>query len=210
MTQGLNERPAVVAALGDLEGVVDWIHANTAGLKLVGDRQRRAAYGCLDLAIEHQAAILILARAGAYASMLALARVQYEAFIRGGWLARCATEAEFENFARTDRIDKTLAEMTAAFETKVQHEGDTLVAFLHRSKKALNGFTHTGKHAITRRFGAGEIGSHYNEADVMLGVRLAQAVGLFAVLEMATYAGAEDLGRAALSVAKRVAPNPGT
>ena len=59
-------------------------------------------------------------------------------------------------------------------------------------------------------FRAGEIGSYYNEADVMLGVRLAQAVGLFAVLEMATYAGAEDLGRAALSVAKRVAPNPGT
>ena len=95
--------------------------------------------------------------------------------------------------------------MTAAVEADIQNERGTLVKFLQSSKHAMHGFTHTGKHAISRRFYGRELGSYYSEEDVVRGIRLALALGVFAVCEMTAHAGAEGVARSALELAKTVA-----
>ena len=55
---------------------------------------QRLAEGCLDVALEHHRAIVLLISHALYGSAFALIRLLFEAYMmRGLWLHRCASEA---------------------------------------------------------------------------------------------------------------------
>jgi len=82
--QHLNAQNALI----ELESVVTWIDQQTSGVTLPADDRTLLVVGCLDVAIEHQAAIALLARTELYGSAFALLRVLMESLVRALWLHR--------------------------------------------------------------------------------------------------------------------------
>jgi len=69
-----------------------WIQQRIDGLTLANPCKRsHLSAACLHASIEHGIAIFVLVNDGLHGSALALVRLQLEAYIRGIWLAECAT-----------------------------------------------------------------------------------------------------------------------
>ena len=67
------------------------------GLALANPSKRsHLSSACLITAIEHGIAILVLIDEGLHGSALALVRLQFEAYVRGTWLAQCAGDNEVD------------------------------------------------------------------------------------------------------------------
>lgn len=62
----------------------------------------QAAAGCLLIAQDHHHAIVVLLASRIYASVFALIRIQFEAYIRGEWLSLCASDLEVTKFLHGD------------------------------------------------------------------------------------------------------------
>jgi hypothetical protein len=93
----------------------------------------RVAASCLAIAQDHHHAIVVLLDHALFASSFALLRCEFEAYVRGEWLALCATDEEVEAFSNGDepppmrRMLEAL-ENTAAFAEKnsLSNQGEIL------------------------------------------------------------------------------------
>src|SRR5689334_5497560 len=94
----------VAAARRELEGVIGWIDQRVTSLNFADHPRNYIAAACFDMALEHQAAVAVLAQSELYGSMHALLRVEAEAVLRGMWFARCATDDEIESFKAGDGL----------------------------------------------------------------------------------------------------------
>ena len=77
---------------------VEWLRQQVHEKQLPATVRVRAAGGCLALAQEHHHSIVFLVAHKLYGSAFALVRLAFEAYVRGGWLALCASDTAVENF----------------------------------------------------------------------------------------------------------------
>jgi len=180
---------AEYAALNEL---VKWINDQTAGLTLPTDERSMLAQGCLDVALEHQAAIAILHAAELPGSMLALLRVLSESLVRGLWIHECATDAELEKFKK-GRLDKSFDALVQEYESKIDTPAGVLSGFKLSAWKQMNDFTHTGFLQVTRRHAPGRLGPNYPESDLSKALGVAGALGLIAAGQLIAMADRSDL-----------------
>jgi hypothetical protein len=89
---------AVAVYIRSLQQLTLDIDAALRGRYLPATPRDRLAFGCLDLAVEHQSGIAVLADQPLWGPTFALLRIQFEAFIRGVWLARCAADDQLAWF----------------------------------------------------------------------------------------------------------------
>ena len=176
----------------ELVQVIAWIDQYTSGLSFPTDDRTMLALGCFDVAIEHQAAIALLAGASLHGSAFALLRVLAESLIRGLWLLSCATEGELEKFKR-GKLDKTFATLINEFETKIGTPAGVLTNFKETAWDALNGFTHTGFHQVSRRHSPGRVEGNYPEQEVTKALGVAGALGLIAAGQLIGMSGQTQL-----------------
>ena len=176
----------------ELVQVIAWIDQYTSGLSFPTDDRTMLALGCFDVAIEHQAAIALLAGASLHGSAFALLRVLAESLIRGLWLLSCATEGELEKFKR-GKLDKTFATLINEFETKIGTPAGVLTNFKETAWDALNGFTHTGFHQVSRRHSPGRVEGNYPEQEVTKALGVAGALGLIAAGQLIGMSGQKQL-----------------
>jgi len=126
------------------------------------DNRIKVSTSLLDLSIEHNRGIIILINnAAADAAAFALLRPQIDAFLRGVWYGRCATEEQIESFvSRKDEPPKNHILIG-----KIQELPDFKSGELKRSideiKSHLNDYTHGGTTQMKARFSNGEIGSSF-------------------------------------------------
>jgi hypothetical protein len=191
-------------ALRELTDLARWIN-DRYRIQLPTDRRARMANGCFDAALEFQAAIQLLATHELYGSMLALVRVLFEAFIRGSWLARCATDEQLEHFLAHDDIPKTFDTLVVEVECAIGNQLGTLLALKRNAWGMMNSFTHTGMLQIACRNSEGTTGANYTADDVETALRLAGVLGLLSAIEMATTAGNEALALETLERANQFA-----
>ena len=109
---------------------------------------------CLDVSLEHQAAIALLHASELYGSSLALLRSETEALVRGLWLQHSATEEDLERFKR-GKVKQDFQELIDGFEQKTGDGPGVLSGLKERAWKAMNGFTHTGYIQVSRRHSPG-------------------------------------------------------
>lgn len=159
--------------------LIAWIDANTSGVTLPADERTMLAVGCFDVTIEHQAAVALLGDAALHGSSFALLRVLAESLVRGLWLLHCATDAELAAFKK-GRIDKSFATLIAEFEAHIGTPSGVLSGFKASAWQALNGFTHTGFHQVSRRHTAGRVEGTYPDHEVAKAYGVAGALGLVA------------------------------
>ena len=175
----------------ELVQLIGWIDQNTSGLSFPTDDRTMLALSCFDIAIEHQAAIALLAGASLYGSAFALLRVLVESLVRGLWLQSCATDAEIEKFKR-GKLDKTFAKLAEEFETKIETPSGVLSNFKATAWDALNGFTHTGFHQVSRRHSVGRVEGSYPDHEVAKAFGVTGALGLIAAGQLIAMSGHEE------------------
>lgn len=190
---------AETAALWEL---VLWIDQRTDGFVIEATERNSLAAGCFNVALEHQSAIAQLSQLERYVSCLALLRSLLEATVRGMWLHRCATESELRRF-QAGKIDKSFASLVSEVEAAIEDYDDrVLSAAMSSSWKALNGFTHTGMHMVSRQFGPGRLGASIDGDEVAIALGFAGALGLIAALQLFQLSGTKDAQVAATFIEK--------
>ena len=168
-----------VAEHAKLLDLIAWIDQHTSGVTLPADERSLLAIGCFDVAIEHQASIALLHSSQLYGSALALLRVLAESLVRGLWLLQCATDTQLRKFIK-GKLDKTFAELVTEIEANMGTPNGVLSGFKATGWSALNGFTHTGFHQVSRRHSPGKVEGSYSEDELANALGVAGALGLIA------------------------------
>lgn len=187
------------AALWEL---VLWIDQRTEGFAIEATERNSLAAGCFNVAIEHQAAIAQLCQLNRYVSALALLRSVLEALVRGMWIHRCATDRELNRFKK-GKIDKNFADLVSEVEAAIEDYDDRVLSNVLRSSwKALNGFTHTGMHMVSRQLAPGRLEASIDGEEVAVALGFAGALGLIAALQLFQLTGNQDAEVAATFIEK--------
>lgn len=174
-----------------LEGLILWIDENTSGATLPGDERALIVCGCIDSAIEHQAAIVLLHNSKLYAPMFALLRVLAEAVIRGLWLQHCATDNELNKF-KTKGIERHLGGLIQDIESTIDSPNGALSKLKLSGWSALCDFTHTGIGQVSRRHHPGRIEANYLPDDIVQALNLAGALGLISAGQLIAMSDRQD------------------
>ena len=172
--------------------LIVWIDQHTSGLTLPADERSLLAAGCFDVALEHQGAIAVLYNAQLHGSAFALLRVLAEALVRGLWLLNCASETELQKFKK-GKVDKTFDELVKEVEATFGATNGALSGFKKSAWAALNGFTHTGFHQVSRRHTAGRVEGSYPDQELAKALGVAGALGLIAGGQVIAMSGHHEL-----------------
>jgi hypothetical protein len=156
------------------------------GLSLEGNDKDRAAAGCLQISIDHHAAIELLIEYGHRGSAAALVRPQFEAFLIGAWLHRCATDQKARKFLE-DKNPPKLTAMIGELET-YDYVKCGLSILNQKIWKGLCSYTHTGGLHVARRLTPTKIIANYSDEEMMDMLEVSNLVALIASYEISELA----------------------
>ena len=141
----------------------------------------RAAGSCFSIAQDHHRAIVVLLGERLYASCFALLRVEFEAYVRGEWLALRATDTEVSSFLNGNEPPK-IGVLLAALETTEAFKSRRLTQIKKVNWSALCGYTHTGGIHVQRWNTSDGIEANYSAEEILEVLRFADIVASLAVL----------------------------
>lgn len=170
------------------ENAVRWMEVCTKlidGLEIGRSINNRVAASLLHLSIEHQKAICVLVGVGnVTGSAFALVRPEFEAYIRGVWFNRCASEKQVNSFV-AGNDPAPLNEQIRSIE---KTQGFTHGALMMQKKqlwKHLNDYTHGGASQVKARNRENEIVSNYHKDHVNWLLNKSADISFLSCLEMA-------------------------
>lgn len=148
-------------------------------------------------------AILVLVGEGLCGSALALMRLQFEAYVRGIWLAQCACDSEVDKAGQDEfpKIDR----MIEALEKPGVLQSSILSTIKSGGWQALNSLTHTGYQQIGPRLNKDGIGSYFDDDQIRKALLWAEAWTILSAVGFAGLAKNDQLALALLSRAGLVA-----
>jgi hypothetical protein len=123
------------------------------------------------IALEHQEAIVLLARRGLSGSAFALVRPVFEILYRAAWICACAKPAEVDRIKAGKFTFPMMGDMVAEIDAK--HGFDFFKGFKASSWNEQNDFTHTGKLQIGSRLTRDDLQAAY--PDEMIAIQVATA-----------------------------------
>ncbi len=90
--------------------LIQWLDEHVYDLNLIEDAHSRSrlAVSCFYVALEHHRAIVLLISHNLHGSARPLIRILFDAFIRGLWLYRCASDDDLEYFKKKDKLKKEI------------------------------------------------------------------------------------------------------
>ncbi len=163
------------------EEIIRWLDKKIDGINIPADTNLILAGACLDMAGEHHKSIILLIANNLTGSAFALLRSQFEAYIRGNWIFKCAYEDEIKEFKIGNaprNIQKLINDLeeTRTFNTRI----------ISRSKESIwkifNGFTHTGIEQISNRILAETIEPDYSYTDICQAVDFSNSLGFLSAI----------------------------
>jgi hypothetical protein len=181
---------------------VEWLRQQVDEKQVPATTRVRAAGACLALAQEHHHSIVFLVEHKLYGSAFALVRLAFEAYVRGEWLALCATDASVQSFLtgqEPPKMDSLLAELerTPAFSESV------LSTVKAKSWRAMCDYTHTGGRHAQRWNTADAIEACYEDVEICEVLSFAEAIGSLSVIGLATLADDSELALRVLEKVKQ-------
>lgn len=137
-----------------------------------------------------------------------MARVLFEAVVRGLWLRRCASTEELEGF-KMGLLEKSFHEISEEVDKKLGMNGyASLRGIKSRSWSNMNDFTHTGIMHVSRRLRPETIEANYKDAEIASVLGIATRIGTMARLELIQLAKADELIEEVLPhLAKIISPS---
>jgi hypothetical protein len=175
----------------------EWLRLAVHERELPANYRTRAAAACLAIAQDHHHAIVVLLDARLYASVFALVRVTFEAYIRGEWLALCATDAEIDGFLKGEEPPK-LGVLLAAIEATPAFNEKMLSQIKKNTWASMCAYTHTGGLHVQRWNTEDGIEPNYSVGEVLEALRFADIIASLSVLGALTLAGDDAMAEQVL------------
>jgi hypothetical protein len=179
-----------------------WLDEQVAGVTLPGERRVRMAAICFGVAQEHHAAIVALlgAEPALPSSAFALGRPLFEAYVRGTWLAHCASDDDLEEFWRgeTPGMPKLL---TAIEQFQDDDEPKRLREIYNSSWSSMCGLTHGGSEHHLRWSSGSVLEPAYSTEDLSRLLNFSCRLGLVSV------AGLAQLSKDGADLCRRILEN---
>ena len=179
-----------MSTLSNAEELVAFIATATHEIKMPGTLRSRVATACLGVALDHHHAITVLVRVGRFASAFSLTRIQFESFLRGSWIAQCATDEQVEKFSGTwepPRVD----EMIEALEKRPGYDNKRISSLKSLAWKSMNAYTHTGGLQIQRWQTESSVEPHYELSEIEEVLRFSNLFAALAAIELVGVSGSE-------------------
>lgn len=157
------------------------------GLDISSTPQRRVAAALFHLCTEHQQAVHTLTNHGLIGSAFALLRPQFEAYVRGVWYHRCATDAQLNAFitgAEPPKIGPLLFDIRKI----ADFNSESLIATKTKVWRVLNEFTHGGSVQVRARITPVEIRQNYKAIHIADMLRWSSILSLLGYVGMAAIA----------------------
>lgn len=154
----------------------------TQELAVPNDDRSRLSLALLQLAQEHHANIVLLLEHRQYGSAFALVRPLYEAFVRGVWAARIATDNDLVLYQDDQQFG--LKQLAAKVAKQTQFEGTNFEQIVGRTLNAMHSYTHNGYLASVRRLSSDAIEPAYEMAEIREVLGFAQLFGVLATAEI--------------------------
>lgn len=132
-----------MSTLANAEKLVDFIATTTHELVMPATLKSRVATACLGVTLDHHHGITVLVANRRFTSAFALARAVFESFLRGTWVAHCASDEQIEKLStgwELPKIDSLLTEI----EANSGYDSKTLSAIKASAWKSMCSYTHTG------------------------------------------------------------------
>lgn len=181
-------------ARGKSMRLVEWLAMQVGGIHLDSDIRTRTAAVCFGVAQEHHAAMvtLLILKQPMYASVFALARPLFEAYVRGMWLALCATDEQVDRYLEGKIPDA--ASLITALE---KQQGGSYVSNLRKiyksSWRSMSGMTHAGAEHLSKWSNGQVLEPAYTDDDIGRILDFAARVGVLATAGLALLAKKEDV-----------------
>jgi hypothetical protein len=163
---------------------VEYLRLSLHDRDIPANHRVRAAAGCLAIAQDHHHAIVLLLEHRLYASSFSLIRVAFEAYVRGEWLALCASDAEIEQFLNGEEPPK-IDRLLSALEGMPAFTEQVLSKIKKRRWKAMCAYTHTGGLHVQRWNTAAAIEPNYSSDEILEVLQFAEIIASLAVLGVA-------------------------
>jgi hypothetical protein len=145
-------------------------NARIDGSPLDASTRKRVSATLLHLSLEHHGAIQLLISNKPhphYGSAFALLRPEFEAYVRGVWFHRCASDQELADFTENDKLPSGgIDELIRAIETIPGYEDGLLKSTKKSTWKTMCDFTHGGRIQLVSRNSYTEISSNYTEEQI--------------------------------------------
>lgn len=177
--------------------------ALTDGITFETTNRLRVAVALLHLSLEHQTGIHSLVNFGVIGSAFALVRPQFEAYVRGVWYHRCATDSQISSFIGGEpppKINVLIEEIEKleAFDEK------RLSSAKRQLWPNLNDFTHGGTTQVKARCTMDEITQNYKEEHIAKLLTASASLSLVAGVALAAAVGKETLAYQFHSTFRRI------
>jgi hypothetical protein len=185
-----------VVELSRSSSLIQGLDSALNGVDLQANDRVRISVSCVDLAMEHQRAIVLLISNELFGSAFSILRLAFEAYVRGVWLHRCATLGEIRDF-KGGRVP-CFASLLSRIETIEGFEDAILSRIKKKSWKAMNDYTHSGYNQAVRRNIDNTIEPNYDEEAILEVLEFANAIGLLSALEVARLANDDKLSEVIL------------
>jgi hypothetical protein len=193
------------AAIEDAKGLAHWLTEKINGLEIANSERRHLASAAYSVALDHHVGLIVLLEQAHYPSFVALLRCQVDAYVRGVWLASCATDEEVNEFATGKRLFLPHEMFQRVNEVM---ESNVIANVKAGSWKILCDFAHTGPRQLQRNMSAGAIELNYDEAELLEGLEAANAWALVTASGLADLASDQALGAQFLEFALERARPP--
>ncbi len=145
----------------------------------------RVSVSLFHLCVEHQKGIHVLVEHGVIGSAFVLLRPQYEAYIRGMWFHRCATDDQVLRFLDGKEPPK-VRDLEEAVQKLEGFEKKVLGEYRKEIWRNLNDFTHGGTIQVKARNTKDEIISNYFPEHIAGLLQLAATLSLLASVAIAS------------------------
>jgi hypothetical protein len=182
--------------------LVMWIEGVLHDLSLPSSDRTRIAGACFAAALEHHHAVVVLFRERLNGSAFALMRSAYEAYVRGVWLARCATDMQLSSFIDGVEPPK-LDVMLYAIEKIPTYEGKTLSSVKVANWKSMCSYTHTGALQVQRWNTSEAITSRHSPEEIEEVLGFTNGFALLSALGVAMLAENESLAAQLLDKSRK-------
>lgn len=179
-------------AIRHSEDLITWIDKNIDGINIPSETRFRLAGGCLDVALEHHKAVVLLIKYHLYGSAFAMVRPLFESYVRGVWLHRCASDSDINRFT-ADKLDSSFIKLIQDVEKLPGFDCGTLSSVKSAAWKAMHSYIHCGLLQVTRRNTESSIEPNYTEGEVLQVINNVNAFALFTAMAIAQLAGNEPL-----------------
>ena len=183
-----------------------WLAAELNGLSLSSSLRHRSSGACLSVTQDHQLAITSLIEQGIYSSAFALVRPLFESYVRGLWLAHCATDGEVEAFS-TGGEPPGISKLLSALEALPMFNDGRLSNIKTQSWDAMCAYTHTGSLQVQRWNTETAIEQNFPPEELIEALSFSSSIALLSALGMATLAANESLEAKLLERAHQHAQN---